>query len=158
MPKEKAFVELAKEERRYEDETGRKGKYYMVPRDDDEESDKLRSISPNRERDLDSRPFPQGSNWLAKQCRLCQTCLTPSSIQRTPESGFSALFFAFLIFYACTCLLVHLRLISLAVVVAYYLLGVSWYTHSATLGWDTTTAFYFISISITTVGYGDFCE
>lgn len=47
---------------------------------------------------------------------------------------------------------------SLAVIFMYYVLGVLWYTHSKSLAWDTTTAFYFISISITTVGYGDFCE
>jgi hypothetical protein len=38
----------------------------------------------------------------------------------------------------------------------YYCVGFLYYTHAGDTQWDVHTAFYFTSISITTVGYGDF--
>ena len=41
-------------------------------------------------------------------------------------------------------------------VALYYLIGYLYYHSNPDMGWDMLTNFYFVSISITTVGYGDY--
>jgi len=52
-------------------------------------------------------------------------------------------------------LLAWRRIKSAALIFAFYALGVAYYC-SSPLGWSVPHSIYFISISITTVGFGDF--
>jgi len=55
-----------------------------------------------------------------------------------------------------SCLKVPPWLREMLTVVLFYAAGLLYYGHFSDTGWDYHTAFYFTSISITTVGYGDF--